>query len=92
MFDALVNLFYENVSNNYSKYGCTFTQVPIKAEIAVAIGLCWLDRGSYIDLNKAYSCSVSSIYAHRLCFIHVVNSCEHLKQHFTRKPAEISAS
>ena len=91
-FDTLVNLLYGNISYNYSKYGFTSSQDPIEAEITVAIGLCWFAGGSYIDLKNVYSCSVSSIYTHRLCFIHVVTSCEHLKLHFPRTPAEIHAS
>ena len=74
-----------------SKYVFTFSQDPIEAEITVTIGLFWLAGGSYIDLKNVYSCSVSSIYAHRLCFIHTVDSCEHLKLQFPRTPAEISA-
>ena len=67
-------------------------KIPIEAEITAAIGLCWHAVDSYIDLKNVYSCSVSTIYAHRLCFIHSVNSCEHLKIKFPRTPAEISAS
>ena len=91
-FGALVKLLYGNISYNYSKYGYTSSQEPIEAEITVAIGLCWLAGGSYIDLKNAYSCSVSSIYAHRLCFIHAVNSCDLLKLHFPMKLAEIYSS
>ena len=51
-FGALVKLLYGNISYNYSKYVYTSSQEPIKAEITVAIGLCGLDGGSYIDLKN----------------------------------------
>ena len=91
-FGALVKLLYGNISYDYSKYGYTSSQEPIFAEITVAIGLCWLVRGSYIDLKSVYSCSVSSIYAHRLFFIHAVNSCDLLKLHFSMALAEIHST
>ena len=91
-FGALVKLLYGNISYNYSKYGYTSSQEPIEAEITVAIGLCWLAGGSYIDLKNVYPCSVSSIYAYRLCFIHAVNSCKLLKLHFPMTLAEIHSS
>ena len=91
-FDTLVNLLYGNISYKYSKYGFTSSQSPIEVEITDAIGLCWLAEGSCIDLKNVYSCSVSSIYTHRLYFTHAVTSCEHLKLHFSRTPAKISDS
>ena len=91
-FGALVKLLYGNISYNYSKYSYTSSQEPIKVEITVSIGLCWLVRGSYIDCENIYSYSVPSIYAHRLCFIHAINSCELLKLHFLTTLAEIHSS
>ena len=44
-FGALVILLYGNISYNYSKYGYTSSQEPIKAEITIVIGLCWLAGG-----------------------------------------------
>ena len=37
--DALVNLLYQNIFYNDSKYGFSSSQDPIEAEIAVAIGI-----------------------------------------------------
>jgi hypothetical protein len=91
-FGAHVKLLYGNISYNYSKYGYTSSQEPIEAEITLAIGLCWLAGGSYIDLKNVFSCRVSSIYARRLCFIHAVNSCDLLKLHFPMTLAEIHSS
>ena len=91
-FDTLVNFLYENISYKYSKYGFTSSQDPIDAAITIAIGLYWLAVGSYIDLKNVHSCSVRSIYTHRLCLIHAVTSCEPLKLHIPITPAEISAS
>ena len=91
-FGALVKLLYRNISYNYSKYGYTFSQEPIKVEITVAIGLPWLVRGLYVHLKNIYSCSVSSIYPLRLCFIHAVNSCELLELHFPMTLVEIHSS
>ena len=79
-----MKLLYGNLSYDYSKYGYTSSQEPIFAETSVAIGLCWLAGGSYIDLKNVYSCSVSSIYA--------VNSCDLLKLHFPMTLAEIHSS
>ena len=87
-----MNLLYGNISHDYSKYGYTSSQEPIFAEITFAIGLCWLVRGSYIDLKNVHSSRVSSIYAHWLCFIHTVNSCELLKLQFPITLAEIHSS
>ena len=50
-FKVLVDMLYENISNDYLRYGLTSTQVPIRAEIIVAIGLCWLAGASYVDLK-----------------------------------------
>jgi DDE superfamily endonuclease len=87
-----VKLLYGNISYNSSKYGYTSSLEPIKIEITVAIRLCWLVRGSYIDLKDIYSYRFSSIYALRLCFIYAVNSCELLKLHFPLTHAEIHSS
>ena len=61
-FKVLVDMLYENISYDYSRYGFTSTQMPIRAEITVAIGLCWLAVASYIDLKNIYCCSASSVY------------------------------
>ena len=52
-----------------------------------------LFRSLGIDFVKnVYYCSVSSVYAYRLCFIHAVNSCDLLKLHFPMTLAEIHSS
>jgi hypothetical protein len=58
-FGALVKLLSGNMSYNYSKYGYTSSQEPIKAEITIVIGFCWLAGGSFIDLKNVYSSCVS---------------------------------
>ena len=69
VFMSLVDMLNQYISYDYSKYGYTNTQQPIQAEITVAIGLCWLAGGSYLDLKNVYNCSVDTIYMHRLLFI-----------------------
>ena len=74
------------------KYGYTFTHQPVHAEITVAIGLQWLAGGSYFDLKNMYCCSVSTVYKHRLCFIHTVNLCDLLKLRFPTSATEICSA
>ena len=66
---SLVDMFNLYTSYDYAKYGYNNTQQPVQAEFTIAIGLCWLAGGSYVDLKIVYSCSVGTIYKHRLLFI-----------------------
>ena len=68
-FKVLVDMLFENISYDYSRYGFTSTQMPIRAEMTVAIGLCWLAGALYIDLKNIYCYSASSVYRHRNWFI-----------------------
>ena len=76
-FKVLVDMLYENISYDYVRYGFTSTQMPIRAEITVAIGLCWLARASCIDLKNIHCLSASSVtdtetssYVLLICMIH----------------------
>ena len=88
-FKILVNILYENISYDYSRYGFTTTQMPIRAEIAVAIGLCWLAGALYIDFKNIYCCSASSVYRHRNWFICTLHLCDSLKLSFPSTPREV---
>ena len=82
-------MLYENTSYDYARYEFTSTQMPIRAEITVAIGLCWLAGASYIDLKNIYCCSASSVYKHRNRFICALNLCDSLKLSFPSTPREV---
>ena len=88
-FTALVDMLYQYIAYDYLKYGYTCTQQSVHVEITVAIGLRWLAGGSYLDLKNVYCCSISTVYKHRLCFIHAVNLCDLLELKFPASAAEI---
>jgi DDE superfamily endonuclease len=88
-FMSLVDMLYQYISYDYLKYGFTITQLPVQADITVAIGLCWLAGGSYLDLKNVYCCSVDTIYKHILLCIQAVNMCDLLKLKFPTSAAEI---
>ena len=88
-FMSLVDMLNQYTSYDYSKYGYTNTQQPAQAEITIVIGLCWLARGSYLDLKNVSNCSVDTIYKHRFLFIWGVNMCDLLKIKFPTSAAEI---
>ena len=91
-FTALVDMLYLFIAYDYLKYGNTCTHQPVHAEITVAIGLCWLASGSYLDFKNVYCCSVSTVYKHRLCFICSVNMCDLLKLKFPTSATEICST
>ena len=86
---ALVDMLYQYIAYNYLKHGYTCAHQPLYAEIAATIGLQWLAGGSYHHLDNVYCCSVSTVYKHRLCFIHAVNLCEWLKLKFPTSATEV---
>jgi hypothetical protein len=88
-FMSLVDMLYQYISYDYLKCGFTATQQPVQSEITVAIGLCWLTGGSYLDLKNVYCYSVDTIYKHRLLFIQAVNICDLLKVKFPTFAVEI---
>ena len=88
-FKVLVDMLYENISYDYARYEFTSTQMPIRAEITVAIGLCWFAGASCVDLKNIYCCSASSFYRHRHQFICALNLCDSLKLSFPSTPKEV---
>ena len=53
----------------FLRHGYTCTLLWVHAEIIVAIALCWLAGGWYLDLKNMYCYSVCTVYVCRLHYI-----------------------
>ena len=91
-FNKLVHLLHPKISCDVKKSynSCGYLGIsPIYPEMVVAIGICWLAGGSYLDLKNAYGCSRTSIYRARDLFLDAVNSCKELNLVFPQTTEEI---
>ena len=86
---SLVDMFNLYMAYDYAKYRYINTQQPAQAEFTIVIGLSWHTGGSYPDLKNVYSCSMDTIYKHRLLFIQAVSMCDLLEIRFPTSAAEI---